>query len=337
MSMVVTFGRRLAPGCLLATVVAAAAAIGESLLARAGGPSTSAVVLALLIGMTLHGPSRRPDFGPGLTFAVKRLLRVAIALLGLRIAISDIVALGAGTAALVVLSMAATLVAGFGFARLLGRSAAYGALAGGATAVCGASAALAVSTVLPQGRQTEADTAFTVLVANALATVAMITYPLLGLVLGLDERATGVLIGAAVHDVAQVVGAGYAVSEQTGNAATVVKLFRVLLLLPVVLIIGVAFAARGGEAGRARVPVPVFALVFLALVGANSLGLVPDAVRAFGLEASRWGLLIAIGALGLNTSVWAMVALGWRHVAVMTAVSLLLLVIVAGPLALGWV
>jgi len=165
----------------------------------------------------------------------------------------------------------------------------------------------------------------------------MLLYPLLAPVFGLGDHATGILLGATIHDVAQVVGAGYAVSVTAGDAALIVKLFRVFMLLPVVLAIGYAFAGQGGEAGRAKVPVPVFAIVFLILAGVNSLGLAPDPLRGWLLEASRWGLLVAIAALGINTSVQAMLDLGWRHLAVVVAATLLLLALVLAPVAVGWV
>src|SRR5215211_8131444 len=140
-----------------------------------------------------------------------------------------------------------------------------------ATAVCGASATLATSTVVPNYYGKEADIAFVVVAVNALSTAAMVIYPIVCVTLGFDERLTGVMLGATIHDVAQVVGAGYAGSEEAGNTAVVVKLFRVFLLLPVVLAVGWWFTRKGVEHGAAKVPVPVFALVFLALCVLNSL------------------------------------------------------------------
>src|SRR5215510_10174967 len=98
----------------------------------------------------------------------------------------------------------------------------------------------------------------------------MLLYPSLCILIGFDAQTTGVMLGATIHDVAQVVGAGYAVSEPVGNTAVIVKLFRVFLLLPVVLAIGWYFARGGAATGDAKVPIPVFALVFLALCLINS-------------------------------------------------------------------
>jgi len=165
---------------------------------------------------------------------------------------------------------------------------------------------------------------FTVVAVNALSTVAMVAYPAFGPLFGFDDRTLGILLGATIHDVAQVVGSGYSVSETAGNTAVIVKLFRVFLLLPVVIGIGWWFAGRGG-AQNAKVPVPVFAIVFLVLVLINSTGLVPAPVRAGVSEASRWGLLIAIAALGLGTSVTAILRVGWRHVAIVCGTTAVIL------------
>jgi uncharacterized integral membrane protein (TIGR00698 family) len=233
------------------------------------------------------------------------------------------------------------VLAGFSFARFFSQNESYGALAGAATAVCGASATLATSTVVPNYYGKEADIAFVVVAVNALSTLAMVLYPPLCAFLSLDERLTGVMLGATIHDVAQVVGAGYAVSEPVGNTAVIVKLFRVFLLLPVVLAIGWWFTRKGAEHGAAKVPVPVFALAFLGLCILNSLagsapGLVPlyAPVKSALVEASAWGLLIAIGALGLGTSLTAIAKLGWRHVATVTATTLVILMVATGGLML---
>lgn len=163
----------------------------------------------------------------------------------------------------------------------------FGALAGGATAVCGASAVLAAASVLPEYGGREADTAFVAITVNLLATGAMIAYPAVCAALGFGDQTTGFFLGASIHDVAQVVGAGYAVSDTAGNAATFVKLFRVLMLLPVVTAVGWRFAAKGGDLHKARVPVPVFALMFLVFVAINSAGVLPARVKSAPAEASR--------------------------------------------------
>jgi uncharacterized integral membrane protein (TIGR00698 family) len=325
--------RRTSPGLLLSTLVAIAAVTAAPLVASLA--PIPAMVIALLIGIALNPLARRPLFQPGIVFCLKILLRWAVALLGLRVALGEIAALGLSTAILVIVSMAVTLAAGFLLARAFALERAYGALAGAGTAVCGASATLATSIVLPDYKGKETDVAFVVVAVNALSTLAMVLYPLICVWLGFDQQTTGVMLGATIHDVAQVVGAGYAVSEPTGNTAVIVKLFRVFLLFPVVLLIGYAFARRSVASDAARIPFPMFALVFVALCVLNSIassigGVAPvfAAIKAPLIEASTWGLLIAIGALGLGTSLPAIAALGWRHVATVTGTTVVILVVV---------
>ena len=340
-SRIVPLTRQLAPGIALAAAVAVAASLSAPRIATVF--PIPAMVIALLLGIALNGLASQKAFEPGLAWCVKKLLRIAIGLLGIRIALGDIVDLGLGVALLVVLAMVLTVAAGIWLARFFQLDLGYGALAGAATAVCGASAALATATVVPNYPQKGADVTFTVVAANAVSTLVMVAYPPLCLLLGLDAQTTGIMLGATIHDMAQVVGAGYAVSEPVGNSAVIVKLFRVFLLLPMVLAIGWYFMRQRGEAGEAKVPVPVFALVFLALCLVNSLALlVPGLAPIYGpvksviVTASNWGLLLAIAALGLGTSLTAILRIGWRHIAVFTGTTLVILgVVTAGLLVLA--
>jgi uncharacterized integral membrane protein (TIGR00698 family) len=329
--------RRMSPGLVLSALVAIAAVTTAPLVA--GLAPIPAMVIALLIGIALNPLARRPLFQPGIVFCLKVLLRWAVALLGLRIALGEIAALGLSTAILVIVSMAVTLAAGFLLARAFALEQGYGALAGAGTAVCGASATLATSIVLPDYKGKETDVAFVVVAVNALSTVAMVLYPLICVWFGFDPQTTGVMLGATIHDVAQVVGAGYAVSEPTGNTAVIVKLFRVFLMLPLGLVVGWLFARRTVATAAARIPIPVFALVFVGLCVLNSIAAAfPAVTPAFArikaplIEASTWGLLIAISALGLGTSLTAIAALGWRHIATVIGTTLVILVVVIAGL-----
>jgi uncharacterized integral membrane protein (TIGR00698 family) len=330
----------IAPGFILSAAVAGAAYLAAPYVAHA--LPIPAMVLALVIGIALNPISSQPVMRPGMAFCVRSVLRWAVALLGLRVALPDIAALGLATGAMIVVAMIVTLLSGFFFARISGRQPGFGALLGAATAVCGASATLATSTVVPDYPGKEADIAFVVVAVNALATLTMVVYPPICVLLGFDAQTAGVMLGGTIHDVAQVVGAGYAVSETVGNTAVIVKLFRVFLLLPVVLGIGWYFTRAGVKHGAARVPVPVFALVFLALCLLNStLPLLPSPafvfvpVKAVLIEASTWGLLIAIGALGLGTSIKTIIGLGWRHVATAFGATVVIFVVVTGGLLLA--
>jgi uncharacterized integral membrane protein (TIGR00698 family) len=236
--------------------------------------------------------------------------------------VEQMAALGFVPIALVVAGIATTLLFGVVLARLLGLSRGFGLLSGGSVGICGASAALAIASVLPKTRESERDVILAVVVVTTLSTIAMIVYPMLVTAIGLDHQRAGLFLGGTIHDVAQVVGAGYMISPQTGDVATYVKLLRVAMLLPVVL--AVAFVMARGQAGQpaAKVPIPMFLVGFAALVALNSLGLLPRPAVAAAGEVSRWCLVVAIAALGMKTTFKALVAAGWRPVAVMVAETL---------------
>lgn len=336
--------RKIVPGLFLCGAVALVAVFAAPLLKSMSGGRVALpdMVVALIFGILCFSLAQKPAFQPGITYAVKTLLRYAIALLGLRIAFSDIAALGLEVALWAVGAMAITLASGLLLARWLGQAEGVGVLAGAANAVCGASATLATATVLPDYKTKSADIAFTVVMANAISTLAMLAYPLLCQWMGFSERETGILLGLAIQDMAQVVGAAYAVSEPVGNTAVIVKLFRVLLLLPVVLAVGWYYARRSGRTGAASVPVPGFAIAFIGLATLNSIlpytmfaaSYLP--IKAALVEISRWGMLIAIAALGLGTSIAALLSIGWRHIAIFLGAGTVILgASIAGILVLG--
>jgi uncharacterized integral membrane protein (TIGR00698 family) len=327
----------IVPGIIVSALVAAIGYLAAPYVAHVA--PIPAMVLALLAGIALNPVAARPAIQPGMAFCVRTVLRWAVALLGLRVGLSDIAALGLETGILIVIAMIATVLSGFLFAAWSGRARGFGALVGTGVAVCGASATLAVSTVVPDYPGKQADIAFVVVGVNALATLAMLVYPPLCHLLGFDPQTTGVMLGGTIHDVAQVAGAGYAVSETVGNAAVIVKLFRVFLLLPVVLAIGWYFTRIGARHGEAKVPVPVFALVFLALCILNSaVPLVPALLPVYApaksvlVELSNWGLLLAIGALGLGTSIETIAGLGWRHITTVLGATAVIFIVVTGGL-----
>jgi len=307
---------------MCATIATAASFMSE----HYGGP---VMLLALLLGIAFHFLSEEATCFPGIDFTARRLLRIGVALLGVRVTLQQIESLGFGPLAMVVLCVIATICAGWLAARLLGRSTAFGLLAGGAVAICGASAALAISSVLPKSEDNERDTLFTVIAVTSLSTAAMVIYPILYGLLNLNDHQIGVLLGATIHDVAQVVGAGYAVSDETGDVATYVKLLRVAMLPIVVLVL--AFGFRGSksvEAGAASFP--WFAVGFAALLVANSVGFIPSLIRDTLEVAARWLLIGAIAALGMKTSLRTMFNLGFRHAGVLIAATVFLALLATG-------
>jgi uncharacterized integral membrane protein (TIGR00698 family) len=279
------------------------------------------MLFALLIGMAFHFLHEEGRCVAGIEFASKAILRTGVALLGARITAQQIVALGPTPILMVVVGVASTIAVGYLVSRLLGLTRTYGILSGGAVGICGASAALAIASVLPKHKDSERDVILAVVVVTALSTLAMIFYPMLVTAIGLDHQRAGLFLGGTIHDVAQVVGAGYMISQKTGDVATYVKLLRVAMLLPVVGIIAIVVARGqkdpGGGAVGGKAPIPWFLFAFAGLVALNSLGFFSKQLVDGASDVSRWCLVTAIAALGMKTSFKELAAAGWRPVALM--------------------
>jgi len=290
--------RQLLPGLLVAAVIALAS---QFIAEHYGAP---AMLLALLIGIALNFLSEDLRCQPGIAFGSKQMLRLGVALLGLRISFDMVAALGLPVVGLVVSGTLVTISFGLLFARVFGFDRSFGFLSAGAVAICGASAAMAIAAVLPKDRDAENRLVFTVVGVTILSTVAMILYPVLSQGLGFNERMSGVYLGATIHDVAQVVGAGFSVSEEAGETATLVKLLRVAMLAPIVLTALLVVRATSGkpDAGSPKVPlVPAFVAGFVLLAVINSTVAVPGVIAEGAASVSRWLLLLAIAAVGLKT------------------------------------
>jgi uncharacterized integral membrane protein (TIGR00698 family) len=304
--------RAVYPGLLVAATIAMASAW---LSLHYGAP---VMLFALLFGMAFNFLHDEPSCIRGIEFSSKAVLRLGVALLGARITAAQILSLGVMPIATVIIGVGTTIGVGYLVARALGQSREYGVLSGGAVGICGASAALAIAAVLPRNPKAERDTILTVVSITALSTLAMILYPLIAVGVGLDYVRAGIFLGGTIHDVAQVVGAGFSISPQTGDIATYVKLLRVAMLLPVVFALAfIAGRAKGeGQAGP-NPPVPLFLIGFAALVVVNSFGFLPKAVTGAASSLSNWCLVTAIAALGMKTSFKDLFAVGWRPIAVM--------------------
>ncbi len=323
------WGAPLVPGMMLAATIAAAAAF---LGAHYGAP---VMLFALLLGMAFNFLHQDGPYAAGIDFAAKFILRLGVGLLGIRIVLEDLAQIGFAGAGVLVGLIALTIANGFVAAPLFGRQWRFALLTGGAVAICGASAALAIAAVIPPNDKTERNTLFTVMAVTALSTIAMVIYPVLFQALGFGEVQQGFLIGATIHDVAQVVGAGFSVSERAGEIATVTKLFRVAML-PVVLIgIVLVLRATGAGGGQGKIPlVPWFMVLFLALVGLGSAVDLPPSLVAQVDLVSRGLLITAIAALGVKTSLKALTAVGGGHLAIVVIETLVLLGL--ATTAVGW-
>ena len=315
--------RQLVPGLLVTALVAMAAAfLGNHY-------KGSMLLFALLLGLALHFISEDPRCAAGIQFASSTVLRLGVALLGLRLTIANVMTLGWQTVVALLCAVVLTIGLSLLLAKLLQVQGPLGILVGGATAICGASAALAVSSVLPKYPHLERDTALTIVGVTTLSTAAMVIYPLLTHWLGFDAVTSGKFIGATIHDVAQVVGAGYSMSPEAGDAATITKLMRVAFLLPVLLVISASLRTRVASRTQvADVPVPKtpllpwFIIAFAALMLLNSTGWLPALVQTGASDLSQAFLVLAIAAVGLKTSLKDVTQLGWRPVLMIVLVTM---------------
>ena len=307
------------PGLLVCLVIAMSTSFLSD---NYGGPQ---LLYALLIGLSLHFLYLNETVKPGIDFCAKTVLRLGVALLGIRITFSDIGAIGINTALIVIFAVGATVCLGYYLAKFLKLSPDFGLIAGGSVGICGASAALAVASVLPKTKENERFTLLVVVGVTVLSTIAMVVYPFALQLLDVAALPAGIFLGATIHDVAQVVAAGMLFGPEAGDVATVVKLFRVALLLPVVLVISIFFGAEKSSQkmgwGSLRL-IPTFLLGFVALSVIASMQILPSGVTQSIGGASRWMLVIAIAAAGLKTNFQELAKLGWQPVVMLVVETL---------------
>lgn len=309
--------RELFPGMLVVLLIAFSSGFVSD---HYGGP---VMLYALLLGMACNFLSETPKTAAGIFWAGKHVLHLGVALLGARMSIDSFTSLGPEPVLLVIVGVTTTIGFGVWLAKRMGIDTQLGILSGGSVAICGASAALAIATILPKNERNETHTLLTIVVITALSTFCMIVYPLLVPILGFDDHAAGIFLGATIHDVAQVVGAGYIISDQAGDTATLVKLMRVAMLVPVCL--ALTLALRGKSARKAGLQLPWFLVAFVALAAFNSAALIPATLGTAFTNTSRWCLVIAIAAIGAKTSLGNLRHVGWKPIALIVGETLFLL------------
>ena len=304
---------RHAAGLLLAAAVAAAAtAAGRLAWLQANGISalTLAIVFGLVAGNLLPDAALALSTD-GLDLAKQRLLRAGIVLYGLRLTFQDIGHLGLAGIAI----DAAVLCSTFALAcvlgvRVFGLDRTTAMLIGAGSSICGAAAVMATAPVV-RGRPEQVAVAVATVVG--FGTVAIFLYPALAHLLALTPRAYGLWAGSTIHEVAQVVAAGHAVSDGAADAAVVAKLVRVMMLAPFLVGLSAWFARRnatGSSASRPPITVPWFALAFVAVAGLRSLDVLPAPAIALANEIDVAMLAVAMAALGLGTRLAAVKAAG---------------------------
>ncbi len=294
------------------------------------------VILAgLLIGLALNFVSAEQKVHPGLDFCGTSCLRWGIVLLGTQVTAMQIGSLGVLAFVGLIFIMTVVIGAGLFGAKLGGQSNYAGWLAGGATAICGASAALAIYALIGRERLNQSQFTLTLVGVALASAIAMSFYPIIAAGLDFTDRQAGFLMGAAIHDVAQALGGGYSFSQSAGETATIVKLSRVALLAPAVALIGLAIGSSGSQPKSvlAKLKLPWFILAFFGAVAVNSLIDAPAWVAQYGLVASKAMLLFAVTATAMRSRLDLLLTQGWRA---LLPVMLATLTAFAGAALFAW-
>jgi uncharacterized integral membrane protein (TIGR00698 family) len=301
------------PGLLLTSAVAASA---YGLRRLPGMATFSPMILAIMIGIAFHNLIGTPAIArPGITFSLRRLLRIAIILLGMQLTITQVIEVGGRGIGIIATTLLATFVFTVWMGKLLGVDRKLAQLIAAGTSICGASAVIATNTVT---NAHDEDVAYAVACVTVFGSVAMFAYPLFPGLLHLDPHAYGLWTGASIHEIAQVVAAAFRGGKRAGEFGTIAKLSRVMLLAPMVIALGL-IAERNARksdpaagASSARPPMPWFVLGFVALVGINSVVPVPAEAKVWVAAATTFLLSLALAAMGLETDIRKLTAKGLR-------------------------
>ena len=292
------------PGLAMTSVAALAAAY---LSEHYGAPL---MLMGLLIGLAFNFVNADARLHPGLGFASKTLLRWGIVLVGLQVTFAQIASLGWVAFVAIAVMIALVTVTGTLVARGGPMGSAFGTLAGGAVAICGASAALALSSVLGERRTSQAHLTLVLVSVSAASALAMSVYPVLAHALSLTDTQAGFLMGASIHDVAQALGAGYSYSDAAGQTSSIVKLTRGALLAPALAVVAWVYPADGGKGSG--VGVPWFVLGFLGMTTLHSLVSLPPVMLAWSPKIASALLLLAVTATGIRSPMHLLLEQGWR-------------------------
>ena len=324
---------RLAPGLALAGALAVLAwSLGQAM------PLLGGAVLAILLGVLLRAAwTPRPAFDPGVRFAGKRVLQASIVLLGFGLDLGQVARTGFESLGVTLATLLLAFGAAWGLGRALKVPVKLAALVGVGTAICGGSAIAAVAPIL---KPDEHDTAFAISTIFLFNLVAVIVFPPLGHLMGMSDAQFGLWAGTAINDTSSVVAAGYAYSTAAGDQATIVKLARATMIIPVCLALagGLAWRARRAAAAAASTRAasaastdasqggmaapsarlgaifPWFILWFVVASALRTAGFVPEALQGWLHAAGGLAMVLALAAIGLSADLRRMRATGPRPV-----------------------
>ena len=264
----------------------------------------SSLIVAILLGIIVKNTIGVPQiFRPGITFSLKRILRLAIILLGLRLSLPQILAVGPIGLVIVVATLVSTFIFTCWLGRRIGVNPKLTKLIAAGTSICGASAIVATNGVV---ESKDKDAAYAVAIVTIFGTISMLVYPLLSGLLQITPEQFGIWCGVSIHETAQVIAAAFQGGENSGELATVAKLSRVIFLAPVVLTLGILSppAKDSSKEGKSRkLPIPWFVFGFIALMLLNSANIFPDSLKKSVTEFNHLLLTISMAGMGLKTSI----------------------------------
>lgn len=272
------------------------------------------MILSIVLGIAFHNLIGTPARAkPGVVFSLRRILRLAIILLGLQLTAQEVVEVGAKGIAVIALTLVTTFLFTTWLGRWIGVDRKLTQLIAAGTSICGASAVIATNTVT---RAHDEDVAYAVACVTVFGSTAMFVYPLLPSILHLDPHAFGLWSGASIHEIAQVIAAAFQYGKQAGEFATIAKLSRVMMLAPMVIVLGLLAARQASRHGQAHnqsaPPLPWFVLGFIALMVVNSFVTIPAQPRGMIVTATTFLLSMALAAMGLETDIAKLRAKGVR-------------------------
>ncbi len=293
----------------------------------------SVVVAALLLGIMFSGfVSAKLSLGPGIRFCAEPLMKIGVICLGAGVNIGLLASLGLTGFAVIFFGVLTTLGLGVLIGKRLGLSKRFSVLAAGAVAVCGSSAALALSCVLPHAKTGDRDLATVIISVSVLSSVGMLFYPLITHVLGLSDVSAGFVVGGSLHNVAQAIASGLSISPESGEAAAIAKMTRVTFLAPLVMVVAVLFqqTAKSGKPVKRFTMPPLFLIYFLALMGFASADLIPEHITCYFAITSKVCLLLAMTAIGLSTPIRAVLKIDKRALVLLVLLTFALLLFALG-------
>ena len=295
------------PGIVLVAMITAVAFSAHNV---SGFALFSPMILAVVAGMVYSNVLGTPVHAKaGIAFSQKRLLRFAIVLLGFQLTLGQVVSIGAGGVGIVAATLGATFLFTVTLGRLIGVDRKLAQLIAAGTSICGASAIVATNIVTDARDE---DVTYAVASITLFGTVAMLGFPLLAPLLGLDQHAFGLWTGASIHEVAQVIGAGFQNGTLAGETATVAKLTRVAMLAPMVIALGLMARRGSTDASGAKPPMPWFVAAFVAVVALNGLVAIPAQIHSAIALAAQIMLTMGLAAMGLQADISQLRSRGLR-------------------------